>query len=183
MRGISGANVPEQAQQGRSQSRVIHPPGKEPRLSTELFRNRTSNLGLVTQNIQWLLLLGIPFVVTVFLQTVRGYNAIQTGVVFTAATVGILVSSLAAERLAGRRVQKTLILAGFVTTIAGIALLIGQVVTLPRGAAGGDLGLVAQRLQPGLVAGHRHRRHHPGVRPGRGEHPMPWQWPPWPRSD
>ena len=29
--------------------------GKEPLLSTELFRNRTSNLGLVTQNLQWLL--------------------------------------------------------------------------------------------------------------------------------
>src|SRR5690349_13943431 len=30
--------------------------GKEPLLSTGLFRNRTSNLGLATQNIQWLLL-------------------------------------------------------------------------------------------------------------------------------
>jgi MFS family permease len=101
--------------------------GKEPLLSTGLFRNRTSNLGLVTQNIQWLLLLGTSFVVSVFLQTVRGYNAIQTGVIFTTATVGILVSSLAAERLAGRRAQKTLILAGFVTTIGGIGLLIGLV--------------------------------------------------------
>jgi fucose permease len=63
----------------------------------------------------------------VFLQTVRGYNAIQTGVIFTAATVGILVSSLGAERFAGRRTQKSLILAGFVTTIVGIGLLIGLV--------------------------------------------------------
>jgi MFS family permease len=102
--------------------------GKEPLLSTELFRNHTSNLGLITQNIQWLLLLGISFVVSVFLQTVRGYNAIQTGVIFTAATVGILVSSLGAERFAGRRTQKSLILAGFITTIAGIGLLIGLVV-------------------------------------------------------
>jgi MFS family permease len=96
-------------------------------LSTALFRNRTSNLGLVTQNVQWLLLVGISFVVSVFLQTVRGYNAIQTGVIFTATTVGILVSSLAAERLASRRAQKTPILAGFVTTIVGIGLLIGLV--------------------------------------------------------
>ena len=101
--------------------------GREPLLSTGLFRNRTSNLGLVTQNIQWLVLLGTSFVVSVYLQTVRGYNAIQTGVIFTAATVGILVSSLAAERFAGRRTQKTLILAGFVTTIVGIGLLIGLV--------------------------------------------------------
>jgi MFS family permease len=32
--------------------------GREPLLSTSLFRNRTSNLGMVTQNIQWLLLWG-----------------------------------------------------------------------------------------------------------------------------
>ncbi|MGH3923865.1 MAG: MFS transporter, partial [Pseudonocardiaceae bacterium] len=43
--------------------------GKEPLLSTGLFRNRVSNLGLVTQNIQWLLLMGTSFVVAVFLQT------------------------------------------------------------------------------------------------------------------
>ena len=60
--------------------------GKEPLLSTALFRNRTSNLGLVTQNVQWLLLMGTSFVVSVFLQVVRGYDAIQTGVIFTAAT-------------------------------------------------------------------------------------------------
>ena len=86
--------------------------GKEPLLSTGLFKNRTSNLGLVTQNIQWLLLMGTSFVVAVFLQTVRGYNAIETGVIFTAATVGVLVSSLAAERLAKRHSQKTLIIGG-----------------------------------------------------------------------
>ena len=70
--------------------------GEEPLLSTELFRNRTSNLGLVTQNIQWLLLMGASFVVAAYLQVVRGYDAIQTGVIFTAATVGLLASSLAA---------------------------------------------------------------------------------------
>jgi predicted MFS family arabinose efflux permease len=101
--------------------------GKESLISLGLFRNRSSNLGLVTQNIQWLILMGTSFVVAVFLQTVRGYNAIETGVVFTAATAGILASSLAAERLAKRYPQRTLILAGFVVTGAGIGLLLGLV--------------------------------------------------------
>jgi MFS family permease len=109
--------------------------GREPLLSTGLFRNRTSNLGLATQNIQWLLLMGTSFVVAVFLQTVRGYNAIETGVVFTAATVGVLVSSLAAERLAKRRAQRTLIIAGFVVTIAGIGLLLALVGASSRAVA------------------------------------------------
>jgi MFS family permease len=101
--------------------------GKEALLSTGLFRNRTSNLALVTQNIQWLILMGTSFVVSVYLQEVRGYNAIKTGVIFTAATLGILVSSLAAERLAKKFPQKTLIVSGFVVTLAGIGLLIGLV--------------------------------------------------------
>ena len=98
--------------------------GKEPLLSTSLFRNRTSNLGLVTQNTQWLMLMGTSFVVSAYLQVVRGYNAIQTGVIFTAATLGLLASSLAAERLAKRRAQRTLISAGFVLTIAGVGVLL-----------------------------------------------------------
>lgn len=104
--------------------------GREPLLSTALFRNRTSNLGLVTQNAQWLLLLGTAFVVSAYLQVVRGYNAIQTGVIFTAATVGILLSSIGAERFAKRWAQRTLILAGFVMTLTGIGILVAMVATV-----------------------------------------------------
>jgi MFS family permease len=98
--------------------------GGEPLLATRMFKNRVSNLGLVTQNIQWLVLLGLSFVVSVFLQTVRGYGAIQTGLILTPATIGILVSSMAAGRLAQRRSQSTLIRAGFIVTIAGVLLLL-----------------------------------------------------------
>nr|WSW42255.1 MFS transporter [Streptomyces sp. NBC_01001] len=115
--------------------------GKEPLLSTSLFRDRTSNLGLVTQNVQWLLLMGSSFTVATYLQVVRGYDAIQTGVIFTAATVGLLASSLAAERLAERRPQRTLIITGFIVTIAGIVVLIAM--------AGGSPNPWA--LAPGLL--------------------------------
>ena len=161
--------------------------GREPLLSTALFRNRTSNIALVTQNLQWLVLMGTSFVVAVFLQTVRGYDAIETGVIFTAATLGVLVSSLAAERFAKRRAQRTLIAAGFVMVVVGVGLLLALVgassravafgpglladragcgsdahpvgqrrpVQLPRGAAGRDLGPVAQRVEPRLIASAR----------------------------
>ncbi|MGZ8736418.1 MAG: MFS transporter [Nocardioides sp.] len=101
--------------------------GEEPLLSTSLFRNRTSNLGLITQNVQWLMLLGVSFVVAAYLQVVRGYDAIETGVIFTAATVGLLLSSLGAERFAKRRSQRTLIMAGFVITICGVGVLLAIV--------------------------------------------------------
>jgi MFS family permease len=107
--------------------RAMEQRGEEPLLSTALFRNRESNLGLVTQNVQWLLLLGTAFVVSAFLQVVRGYNAIETGVIFTAATGGILISSLAAERLANKYAQRTLIVAGFIITLAGVGVLLALV--------------------------------------------------------
>ncbi|WP_052436484.1 MFS transporter [Georgenia sp. SUBG003] len=101
--------------------------GREPLLSLSLFRNRTSNLGLVTQNVQWLMLLGSSFTVAAYLQVVRGYDAVGTGVIFTAATLGLLASSLTAERLARRRAQRTLIMTGFVLSVVGIAVLIALV--------------------------------------------------------
>jgi MFS family permease len=122
--------------------------GKEPLLSTGLFRNRTTNLALVTQNIQWLLLLGTSFVVAVFLQTVRGYDAIETGVIFTAATLGVLVSSLAAERFAKRYSQKSLITVGFVVTAVGIGVLLALV-----GASSRVVAFVPGLLLIGLGVG------------------------------
>jgi MFS family permease len=101
--------------------------GVEPLLSTALFRNRVANLGMITQNIQWLMLLGTSFVVAAFLQVVRGYDAVQTGLIFTAATVGLLASSLAAERLAQRYAQRTLIVTGFIVTLAGFGVLLALV--------------------------------------------------------
>jgi MFS family permease len=62
---------------------------------------------------------------------VRGYNAIETGVIFTAETVGLLAASLAAERLAKRRPQRSLIMTGFVILIIGIAALLVMVIYSP----------------------------------------------------
>jgi MFS family permease len=71
--------------------------------------------------------MGTSFVVSAYLQVVRHYNAIQTGVIFTAATVGILLSSLAAGPLARKYQQRTLILVGFVVAIAGVIVLLAMV--------------------------------------------------------
>ncbi|QUQ66208.1 MFS transporter [Kutzneria sp. CA-103260] len=101
--------------------------GRDPLFSVELFRDRTTSLGLVTQHLQWLVLQGSFFVISVFLQQVRGYDAIGTGLVLLPATVGILLSSAAAERLAHRHSQRRLVRGGFVTTIAGMALLLALV--------------------------------------------------------
>jgi len=115
--------------------------GREPLLHLRLFRNRTANLGLGTQTVQWLVMQGTFFVTSVYLQEARGYSAIQTGVALTPATAGILLSSAGAERLARRHHQRSLVIAGFVLTVAGMGL---QLALVPRGTS-------VLRLAPGLL--------------------------------
>jgi MFS family permease len=107
-----------------------------------LFANKVSNLGLVTQNVQWFMMIGSSFVISVFLQTSQGYNAIQTGLVFTPSTVGLLLSSAIAGRLAKRFAQRTLIITGFFMAEAGVLLLFLLV----------DAGSNALAFVPGLFS-------------------------------
>src|SRR6516164_4627812 len=101
--------------------------GKDVLLPLRLFRNKTSNLGLGTQTIQWLILQGTFFTVSVYLQEVNGYSAIKTGLILTPGTIGILAASAAADRFARRHPQRWLIIAGFLITAIGMALLLALV--------------------------------------------------------
>jgi MFS family permease len=101
--------------------------GKAPLLPLRMFRNRTANLGMGTQTIQWLIMQGSFFITSVFLQEALGYNAIETGLVLTPATAGILLASAGAERFARRRTQAWLIRTGFALTAVGMALLLALV--------------------------------------------------------
>jgi MFS family permease len=112
----------------------------EPLIALRMFGNRQANLGLSTQVIQWLTMQGAFFVISVYLQQVRHYSAVETGLTLTPATIGILLSSALAERLAKRRPQRTLVRSGFVFTVAGMAVLLLL--------AGGGSGVL--RLIPGL---------------------------------
>ena len=55
-----------------------------------------------TQTIQWLILQGSFFAVSVYLQEVDHYNAVKTGLMLTPATIGILAASAGADRFARR---------------------------------------------------------------------------------
>ena len=107
--------------------RAAEKAGREPLLALRLFRDRTANLGLGTQLVQWLIMQGTFFVLSVFLQQVRGYSAIATGLALTPATIGILASSASAERFAHRHSQRWLVITGFALTVAGMGLLLALV--------------------------------------------------------
>jgi MFS family permease len=106
--------------------------GRDALLPLRLFRNKIANLGLGTQTIQWLILQGSFFTVSVYLQEVNHYNAVQTGLMLTPATIGILAASAGADRFARRHPQRWLIIAGFLATAIGMILLL----TLVRAHSG-----------------------------------------------
>ena len=68
-----------------------------------------SNLGLVTQNIQWLMMVGTTFVISVFLQVSHGLNAIETGLVLTPSTIGILLAACRMGKMTKRFTQRQII--------------------------------------------------------------------------
>jgi MFS family permease len=115
--------------------RRVERAGKEPLLSTGLFHNRVCNLALVTQNLQWLIMMGTSFVVSVYLQEVHGYSPIRTGLIFTSATAGILISSFAARGLVARYSQRALIATGFLLAVIGLVLMIPFVDSSQRAVA------------------------------------------------
>jgi len=122
--------------------------GREPLLPLRLFRNRTSNLGLATQLVQWLVLQGSFFVISVYLQTVEHRSAIETGLLLTPTTAGILSTSALAGRMSRNRSQRFLVRGGFAITVAGMALLLLLGRVLP-----GDLALVPALLVMGAGVG------------------------------
>jgi predicted MFS family arabinose efflux permease len=79
---------------------------------------------LATQTAQWLIMQGSFFVVSVFLQEIRHFSAIKTGLMLTPATIGILAASALAERMAKRRTQRFLVSSGFVASTLGLVLLL-----------------------------------------------------------
>jgi MFS family permease len=66
---------------------------------------------------------------------VHGYSPIRTGLIFTSATAGILISSFGARSLAARYSQRMLIAAGFLAAVAGLVLMIPFVNTSQRAVA------------------------------------------------
>jgi len=109
------------------ETRRLDAAGREPLVRPAALRGRTVQAGLSTQFVQWLVLQGSFFVTSVFLQRVRGYNAIQSGLMLTPEIIGVLAASAAAGRLARRHAQRSLVIGGFALAALGCALLLALV--------------------------------------------------------
>jgi MFS family permease len=98
--------------------------GEEPLIHTRVLANRVANLGLVTQAANWFMLIGLSFVVSVFLQVSLEQSALRTGIYLIPATFGLLLASWQAGPLARRFSPRALLAAGFLIAVVGIVLLL-----------------------------------------------------------
>ena len=98
--------------------------GKEPLLDTRLLKIPPMRAGLVTYLCQQFIIMGTFFVLPLYLQTVLGYDALQTGIVLLPLSLSLLVFALGGARLAGRYSPQRIAAAGLLCMLGGLILLV-----------------------------------------------------------
>jgi MFS family permease len=98
--------------------------GREPLLDVRLFEIPSMRAGLITYLCQQFIILGTFFVLPLYLQTVLGYDALQTGIVILPLSGALFVFALGGARLSGRYSPKHIAVAGLIGMLTGQLLLI-----------------------------------------------------------
>lgn len=97
---------------------------KEPLLDIRLLEIPPMRAGLVTYLCQQFIIMGTFFVLPLYLQTVLGYDALETGIVLLPLSISLLIFALGGARLAGRYSPKRIGAAGLLAMLCGEILLI-----------------------------------------------------------
>ncbi|MFZ0324180.1 MAG: MFS transporter [Actinomycetes bacterium] len=101
--------------------------GADPLVHLDLVRVpplRAGLMGLFSQN---LILMGVFFVVPLYLQLVLGLDALQTGVKMLPVSVAMFLASAVGSRLSTRYTVRTIVRAGLVTTVVATVLLMATI--------------------------------------------------------
>src|SRR4029079_3186359 len=94
-----------------------------PLVSMKLFANHQFTSGTVTTAVLFLGQTGIFFTLPVFMQAVRGLDALHTGLTLLPMSLALLVVAPLSARLGGKIYPKHLIQIGMVVNMAGILML------------------------------------------------------------
>ncbi|WP_051856420.1 MFS transporter [Streptomyces sp. NRRL B-1347] len=113
----------------------------DPLMPFRLFRNRSLTVGMTVTFVYMATFGVLPYFLTVLMQSVHGYSALQTGLGFLLPSVAIAAGTQLGERAATRLGTRTTLLTGFVTGAVGTAVL----------ALGFDTDAGYALLVPGLV--------------------------------
>ncbi|MGV9534335.1 MFS transporter [Streptosporangium sandarakinum] len=113
----------------------------DPLMPFRLFRNRSLTVGMLVTFVYMATFGVLPYFLTVLLQSVHGYSALQSGLAFLIPSLAIAAGTQGGERLATRIGTRATLLIGFAVGVPGTAIL----------ALGFDAGAGYGLLVPGLI--------------------------------
>ncbi|NKY87652.1 MFS transporter [Nocardia veterana] len=120
---------------------VVESRSADPLMPLRLFRNRSLTIGMAVTFIYMATFGVLPYFLTVLMQTVHGYTALQTGLAFLVPSVAIATGTQLGERAATRLGVRTTLLIGFGIGAVGTLVL----------AIGFDAAAGYGALVPGLI--------------------------------
>lgn len=128
--------------------------GGVPLVHLDLFHVSGLRSGVSMLLAQNLILMGVFFVIPLYLQVVQGYDALQTGLRMVPVSIALLVTSIGGARLSGRFSPRAIVVAGLGVLLVGTTVLLALVnpaldnppFLLAMGVLGIGLGLIASQL-------------------------------------
>jgi EmrB/QacA subfamily drug resistance transporter len=128
--------------------------GKTPLVRLSLLRIASLRAGLLMLLTQSVILLGLFFVIPLYLQVVQGFNAFQTGLRLLPVSITMLVAALGGSSLARFASPRLLVRCGLLVMLAAIGWLLGTIqphiddlpFALAMALLGLGMGLLASQL-------------------------------------
>ncbi|WP_155347060.1 DHA2 family efflux MFS transporter permease subunit [Acrocarpospora pleiomorpha] len=93
-----------------------------PMMDLSLFRDRVFLWGSIAASLVSLGMMGVLFVVPLYLQAVQGFDAMGTGLRITPMILGLMLGGFAGERLLKKATLRPIMTAGLLLLTAGLAL-------------------------------------------------------------
>ncbi|MEU4843060.1 MFS transporter [Nocardia testacea] len=129
---------------------VVEVRSADPLLPFVMFRNRHLSIGMTVTFIYMATFGVLPYFLTVLMQNVHGYNALQTGLAFLVPSVAIAAGTQLGERMATRfGVRPTLLLGFGVGAVGTLIMAFGFAATAGYGAL--VPGLIVSGVGQGIV--------------------------------
>ena len=101
--------------------------GDDPLVHMGLLRIVTLRSGLIGLFSQNLILMGVFFVIPLYLQLVIGLDALETGIKMLPVSITMFIASAVGSRLSGRFPVRGIVRAGLITTVGAIVALLATV--------------------------------------------------------
>lgn len=110
-----------------SRQRMLEDSGRDPLLKTSLLKIPVLKSGLSVFMSQYFVIAALFFVVPVYLQTVLGFDALQTGVKLVPLSIGLVIFSAIGSKLSATKSPRLIVRSGQIAMALGSLLLLSSI--------------------------------------------------------